>query len=258
MKILVCVRSVPLPESSFKVNARGDFYDETGLNFQVSEFDLFGVEEAVRIREKFQEVEITIVSVGPKTAADQIKKAMALGADSGVRIDLADANQKDALFTAGLIAAWAGDKNFDLIFCGVMSEDLQRAAVGPMLAELLKIPCATTVVSLTIDQDRTRLVCERELEGGERERVELPLPCLLTIQSGINLPRYASLSNVLRVKQMEIPAVPAESLGKIKSCERITRAYLPLPSAACEFLQGDAVKVADRLMERIRGKIHWF
>jgi len=112
------------------------------------------------------------------------------------------------------------------------------------------------VISLQISQDQTSLLCERELEAGAREQVELPLPALLTIQSGINIPRYASLSNVLRVKQMEISSIPAESLARIKSCERTVRAYLPEPSRICEFLEGAPDKVAEQLIAKIRSRLH--
>jgi len=255
MKVLVCVRAVPLSESSFKLNADGTFYDETELDFQVNEFDLFGVEEAVRLKEKFKDVEITILSVGRKSVEDQIKKAMAIGADSGIRIELPDANQRDALTIASLIANWARDKNFDLIFCGVMSEDLQRAQVGPMLAELLKIPSATTVVSLTLEPEQRVVVCERELEGGLREKIQLPLPCLLTTQMGLNTVRYASLSNVLRIKKMDIPVVSPQSPGPENRSEKILRVFFPERTLACEFLEGSLEKVAEQLLERVKPRL---
>jgi len=156
---------------------------------------------------------------------------------------------------ANLLAAWAGPQKFDLILCGVMSEDLQRGQVGPMLAQLLNYPCATTVISLQLSQDRKKILCERELEQGLREKVELPLPALLTLQTGINIPRWASLSNVLRVKKMEIAAFPAAELGRVQSCEKLVRAYLPERSRKCEFLEGDSASVADRLLSEIRSRV---
>jgi electron transfer flavoprotein beta subunit len=252
MKILVCVKAVPLPESHFRIAPAGDFYGEAGLAFQVNEYDLYALEEAVRIKEKFgggAGVEISAVTVGSARVEAQLKKAMGLGADHGVRIDDPEAARRDALKLASLLAAWAKDKNFDLVLCGVMSQDLQRGQVG-------KIPSATAVVALSFSQDRKKITCERELEAGARERVELPLPALLTIQSGINLPRYASLSNVLRVKGMKIPSVPAASLGPVKTSERMVRAYLPEPARNCEFLEGDPGAIADRLLEEIRSRVH--
>jgi electron transfer flavoprotein beta subunit len=162
----------------------------------------------------------------------------------------------DALSVASLIAAWAKPQQFDLVLAGVMSEDLQRCQVGPMLAQLLNLPCATTVVKIDFSKNRKKIVCERELEAGARERVELPLPALLTIQSGINIPRYASLSNVLRVKKIEIPVMLASELGKSQRCEKIEKAFLQEQSAVCEFLKGDPSQVADDLIDRIRSRLH--
>jgi len=257
MKILVCVRAVPLVESGFRLNPAGDFYDDSGLEFQVNEYDLCAMEEAVRVRERLGgEAEVVAATVGPARVEKELRKAMGLGADHGVRIDDAFGSRRDALSLASLLGAWAKDKNFELIFCGVMSQDLQRGQVGPMLAERLGLPCATAVLSLELCADRKKIICERELEAGERERLELPLPALVTVQSGINLPRYASLSNVLRVKAMTIPAIPAASLGPLAASERTVRAYLPEPAGNCQFLEGDAITVADRLLEEIRTRVH--
>jgi len=255
LRILVCVKAVPETESSFRVNASGDFYEEAGLKFRVNEYDLCAMEEAVRVKEKLGAGKITVVSVGPKRVEEQLKKAMSLGGGYGVRIDDSAAPARDALSVASLLAAWAAPQKFELILCGVMSEDLQRCQVGPMLASLLNYPCATTVVSFQISEDRGKIFCERELEQGAREKVELPVPALLTIQTGINIPRYASLSNVLRVKKMEIPALPAAELGPTRSCETLLRAYVPERSKKCEFLEGDAASVADRLLEKIRSRV---
>lgn len=255
MKILICVKSVPDRHSAFRVNPAGLGYEESKLVFGVNEYDLFAMEEAVRIQERFREAEISAITVGPDRAEAALKKAMSLGASHGVRIDDSSQPAQSALAVASLLAAWAKDKKFDLILCGVMSEDLQAGQVGPMLAELLHLPCATTVIAERISEDRKTITCERELEAGMRERVLLPLPALLTVQSGINSPRYASLTNVLRVKQMTIPSVPAASLGQVQNSETTLRAFLPERSATCEFLQGDPDRIAELLLEKIRARV---
>jgi electron transfer flavoprotein beta subunit len=254
MKILVCVKSVPDSESSFRINNEGTGYDDNGLVFHVNEYDLYAMEEAVRIRERFGDAEISVVSAGPPRVEGEVRKAMGLGADHGVIIDDSFSPAEDALSVASLIAAWAKDKNFDLILCGVMSEDMQRCQTGPMLAQILGLPCATTVVKEEISDDKKTVTCERELEGGVRERVLLPLPALLTIQSGINAPRYASLSNVLRIKKLDLPVIPAESLGAAGRCESVVRAYVPDMKSDCLILEGGHEAVALRLIEIIRSK----
>jgi electron transfer flavoprotein beta subunit len=253
LKIMVCIRAVPTAGSAFRINRAGTGYDEAGLSFQVNEYDLFAMEEAVRLKERAG-AEVTAVTVGPARAQEQLRKAMGLGADRGCLIDDAAAPAPDALATASLLAAWARPRGFDLILCGVMSEDLQRGQTGPMLAELLGMAGATTVIKLDLDPGKGRLTCERELEGCRRERVELSMPALITVQSGINLPRYASLSNVLRVKRLEVPIVPAATLGPTLSGQRTVRAYLPEATTTCEFLAGDPRAVARALILKIRAR----
>jgi len=252
MKILVCIRSAPDGASTFRVGDSGAGYEQEGLVFQVNEYDMFAIEEAVRIKERRPDVEITVVSVGPPRVEAQARKAMGLGADRGVVIDNSGAAFDDAMATASLIAAWSAAYGFDLVLCGVMSEDLRRGQTGPMLAELLGFPCATTAVRMDLADDLGKVVCERELEGGAREVVELLLPAVVTVQSGINVPRYGSLSNVLRVKRLEVPVIPAESLGRARTGVSSVRVCLSDAKVACEFIEGDVESAAEELIARIR------
>jgi electron transfer flavoprotein beta subunit len=250
MKILVCVRSVPVAGCRLAVNAAGTGFAESGLSFQVNEYDRYAMEEAVRLKEGFG-AEVAAVTVGPERAETQLRQAMGLGADRGARIESGD---DDALTTASLIAAWARDQAFDLILAGVMSEDLQRSQVGPMVAALLRAPCATTVIALTLDPGQGRVRCVRELEGGRREEVELTLPAVVTVQSGINTPRYGALSQVLRVKRLAIPVIPAETLGSAPRGERVRRVELARPAGKCEFLAGTPAEMALELARRLEAR----
>ncbi len=254
MRILVCVKQVPDSQSSFRINDEATGIKENGIVFVLNDYDRYAMEEAIRIREALGDVEITVVSVGPGRVESSIRKALELGGQDGLHIDDSDAPAVDALSVASLIAAWAKDKYFDLVLCGVMSEDFQRGQVGPMLAELLGFSCATTVVSEQISEGRDKVLVERELERGLREQVELALPAVLTIQSGINVPRYGSLSNVLRVKKMEIPSVAALELGPVDSCEELVRVSIPETRATCEFITGSLDEMADRLIYEVLSK----
>jgi len=253
MKILVCVKSVPDPQSSFELSEDGRGYWEDGLNFKVNEYDLYAMEEAVRIKERFG-AHVTAVSAGRPRVEEQLRKAMGLGADRGVLIDQGDAPAMDALSVASCIAAWARDEAFDLVLAGVMSEDMARCQTGPMLARLLDMPCATTVIKAELSDDLAEITCERELEGGLREKVLLVLPAVLTVQSGINLPRYPSLSNVLRVKGLEIERLDAKELGPVRACETLVRTYAPERKSSCEFVKGPPREAARELVEKIRSR----
>jgi len=258
MKILVCVKAVPLSESNFQINETGDFYEESSLKYQVNEYDLYAMEEAVRTKERLEDVEITGVMVGPPPRMEQLRKALALGADEGLLMDDSVRPARDAFSVASSVASFARGRHFDMVFCGFMSEDLMQAQTGPMLAEMLGFSCATTVVSCDtsgLENETKGLVyCERELEGGIVEKVELELPAVMTVQSGINTPRYASLSNVLRVKEMEISLISVADLYSGGPAENIVRAGLPQTTGQCEFLEGDAEGVALELIEKIRAR----
>ncbi len=252
VRILVCIRAVPQPCAPYYTSEGGR--DQSTLSFRVNEYDLYAMEEAVRVKER-EGAEITAVTVGRPWAEEPLRKAMSVGADQGLVIDDSGAPAEDALSTAGLIAGWARDKGFSLVLCGVMSEDKERCQTGPMLAELLGMRCATTVIEMELDPDKAKIKCKRELEGGVRERVELGLPALLTVQSGINTPRYASLTNVLRVKGLDIPQLPAESLHRPGPCERLVKTCPPEHRGSCRFLEGGTEDKAGRLVREIREKV---
>ncbi len=256
MKVLVCIKAVPLPESTFRINESGDFYDESSFKYQVNEYDLYAMEEAVRIKERLGDVEITGIMAGQRARQEQLRKALAMGADHGVLIDDSESPLRDAFSTASAIAAFAKDKYFDLLLCGVMSEDLMQAQTGPMLAELLGMSCATTAVSCDLSGGGSEagpsVTCERELEGGINEKVELGLPAVITVQSGINTPRYASLTNVLRVKEMDIPIIHLGEIWSGKPKDKPLGVVFPEPAGWCEFLEGDSDAAASELIKRIR------
>ena len=204
MKILVCVKQVPDMESAFQVNPQGSDYEEEGLIFRVNTYDETAIEEAVLIKEARDDVQITALSVGPHRVRQALRRALEFGVDRGVHIPVAAGQVLNPLQIASMIAAFVRKEPFALILFGVMSEDLQQYQTGPTFAALMGLPWATTVIAESIRNQETRVRVERELEGGRREIIELPQPAVLTVQSGINIPRYPSLSNKLRARKQEL------------------------------------------------------
>jgi len=256
LKILVCVKAVPDPSSSIKPDESGRWIEEDNIVWKVNEYDFYAMEEAVRTKEAAPGTEITVVSVGPPRVEEQVRKAMSMGAEHGLVIDDPEAQPPGPDSVSSIIAAWADDKEFDLVLCGVMSEDMQNCAVGPMLAVKLGMPWATTAIKLEPDSESGTAIVERELEGGEREKIKLKLPALVTVQSGINEPRYASLSNVLRVKAMEIPHVSASELGTGTKVGLDYSLIEPERTSKCLFLQGSPEEVAKELAEEIKKRVN--
>ncbi|HOO70650.1 MAG TPA: electron transfer flavoprotein subunit beta/FixA family protein [Spirochaetota bacterium] len=209
MKILVCVKEVIDPGSPLSLGSDG-LIEHTGkLTYRMNRYDEFALEEAVLIREKIPGTVITAVSVGPARVKETLRKALGKGADHACHIV-----HESSLFlpprqTASLIAGFAKAGGHDLILAGVMAEDDLYCQVGPLVAAMLGIPFAVSVVSEELDAEKGRVCAECEIEGGLKESVMVTLPCVLAVQSGINRPRYPSLSNTLRAKAQEIPEIIA-------------------------------------------------
>jgi electron transfer flavoprotein beta subunit len=245
---------VPDAESTFRLDEQGRGFDESGILFGMNSYDEYALEEAVRIKEERPQVEITALTVGPRRAEAVVRRALELGADQGAHLLTESGQGMDSLQTTSRIASFAGGKDFDLILCGVMSEDEQCCQTGPMLAALLGLPCSTTVISEEILEGGSRARVERELEGGRRQVVELPLPAVLTVQSGINRPRYPSLSNKLRARKQQIQEIDSAAMSPDRRCQELVRACLPPPSKTGTFLEGSLEEKAEALVQIIYEK----
>lgn len=205
MKILVCIKQVHDRDTRLEVEPCG-LWPMTGADssFRISRFDELALEEALLLKDHNQATEIHVLSVGPQRAAGAIGRALAKGGDCGIHL-LDDYPCLPAFETASRIAEYARGQGFDLILAGVMSEDAMQCQVGPMLATMLGLPCAVAVVAMEAGgSNGSDILVESELEGGVREKVVVPLPALLTIQSCNSQPRYPSLSNILKAREKTI------------------------------------------------------
>ena len=208
MKIAVCIKRVPDSETRVKIAADGQSLDEAGVKFILNPYDEFAVEEALRRKEQAGGDEVVIVALGPAAAQETIRTALAMGADRGVLLQV-EKIPADGLEVAKALAAELKDGGYDLILFGKMAIDDYNHQVGPMAAELLGLPCVTTVAHLEIAGGRG--TAEREIEGGV-EVVEFPLPAVLTTDKGLNEPRYPALKGIMAAKKKPLEVKPA-SLG---------------------------------------------
>ena len=248
MNILVCIKQVPDPESMIRINEKTGWIEEgRDMTYRMNRYDEYALEEAVLIRERYPETVIDAVSVGPDRVRSSIIKSLEKGAGNGIHLR-DERNCLTAEETASCIASFARRRDYDLIFCGVMSEDLMQCQVGPMIAALNTIPCAVSVLREELDYAEGAVTVECELEGGVHETMRLTLPCLLTMQSGINRPRYPSLSNVLRAKSADIATVTIEDLCAGQALERVLYLAYPDRSAKGTVLDGTADEKAERLL----------
>lgn len=221
MKIAVCIKRVPDTETRVKIGADGVSIDEAGVKFVLNPYDEFAVEEALQRKEKAGAGEVVVVSVGPDAAQETMRTALAMGADRGVHLK-ADAVPADGLAVAKALAAELQDGGYDLMLFGKMAVDDYNHQVGSMVAELLGLPCVTTVAHLEMDGGKG--VAEREIEGGV-EVVEFALPAVLTCDKGLNTPRYPALKGIMAAKKKPIEVRPA-AFGAV----RLKATSLTLPA----------------------------
>src|SRR5712671_4090988 len=200
MKIAVCIKRVPDSETRVKIASDGKSLDEAGVKFVLNPYDEFAVEEGLR------RGEVTVLSVGPAAAQETIRTALAMGAERGVLLQ-SDAIPADGFVTAQAIAAELKTGTWDLILFGKMAIDDYNQQVGPMVAELLGLPCITAVAHLEIEGAKG--VAEREIEGGI-EVVEFPLPAVLTADKGLNEPRYPALKGIMAAKKKPLEVKPVQ------------------------------------------------
>lgn len=253
MKLLVCIKQVPDLESRFKPAADGLWFDDNDLAWRLNEYDEYAVEQAVQLKEQLGgEAELTVLSIGPDRVVEVIKKALAMGADKAVHVQDSAAHQKDPWQIASIIAAYAGEQGFDLIFTGMQSQDRGSAQVGVLVAELLGLASATTLVGFSYADGVVQ--AKRELEGGLKGLVSLRLPALVTCQLGLNTPRYPTLPNIMKAKKKEIRPIPVADLLKEEPLAPTTLFYAPARKGGGLVLEGEPSETALKLVNILKEK----
>ncbi|WP_027714852.1 electron transfer flavoprotein subunit beta/FixA family protein [Desulfuromonas sp. TF] len=252
MKILVCIKQVPDMESRFRISGEGNWYEETDLAWRMNEYDEYAVEQAVRLREQVGEADLTVLSIGPDRVKEAMKKALAMGCDRGVQVKDDACFKKDSFEIASVIAEFAADKGFDMIFTGMQSQDRGSGQVGVLVAEMLGVPAITTIVDFTFASGV--VTARRELEGGLKAVVKAPLPALVTCQLGLNTPRYPTLPNIMKAKKKELLSIEAADLLKVEERLDTEKMYFPERKGSGLVLEGDVGDLADQLIRILREK----
>ena len=246
MKIAVAIKQVPLRDSPLRLNAAGTWIDEEHLNFEINEPDAYALEEALQLREKHGG-EVIVLSAGPARVAQTIREALAKGADRGIHVE-SDLRGLDALGVGHLLATALRPEAPDLILTGLQSDDLGYGQTGVVLAEILGLPHSTIIMQVDAQAGRVRV--KRELEDGWFQHIEIPLPAVLTIQSGLNKLRYATLMGIKKAKTKEIKVVSAAEIPQASAV--IEKIYAPEKSKQAQIFEGDAKTAAAKLVEKLR------
>jgi len=253
LKILVCMKQVPQKDAPLKVNESGKWIRED-VSYEVNEPDAYALEEALRQREK-NGGEVVVITLGPARAQQVLREALAKGADRAIHLEDDKFVGLDALNSAKAIAAAVKDEQFDLVFTGLQSDDYGYAQTGVVLAELLNWPHATIIMQLEKKENGIRV--KRELEAGFFQFVEMPLPAVLTIQSGINKLRYATLIGIKQAKNKPLKKVSFADVQSAigENLQQIERLYIPEKTKKTEMLEGAPAEIAKKLVEKLRNEV---
>jgi len=258
MNIIVCMKQVPDSEAQIRVEPDGLGIITGGIKFVMNPYDEYGVEEALKVKEKFGGT-VTIVCVGPARAVEAIRTGLAMGVDKAVHLDDPAFEGGDAFSTAKALATAIKGMEYDLIFCGKQAIDDDLSTVGSALAEMLAIPQISVVTKVEFSEDGKKAKVNRQIVGGE-EIIEVSLPAILTAQKGLNEPRYASLPGIMKAKKKEIKSIKVAdlgldpgSVGEAGAKTRILKMSSPSRREAGRMIEGEkAEETAPKLAKLLR------
>jgi len=253
MKIAVLVKQVVGSESALEISQDQKWIDNSNATFVMNPPDNYAIEEAMLIKEKIGVGEVVIVSMGPQRVQKVIREGLSKGADRGIHIETESLKEIDPLYTSKVLAETLRDENFDLILSGLQSDDSGMGQTGVLLGELLNMSTATLAIETDIDQNKIRV--KRELESGWFQWVELEFPASVSIQSGINQPRYPSLKGIMGAKKKEIKVIPAPQVEKRQSISEI---FVPKKSKETEFIETDIDSTVERIIEILKTEVKVF
>ena len=259
MEILVCVKRVPdNEENEIELNSAGNDIDKDDLVYSVNEWDNYAVEEAIQIVDEHGG-SVTVVTIGDEESEEVLRREMAMGAEKGILVSDEALENSDGKGVAAVLKAVVEKGNYDVIFTGAQA-DAGAGEVGGMLAAMLDLPYASLVNKIDVDGDKS-LKVGREVEGGDQEMNEIELPCVLSIQTGINEPRYVGIRGIRKVASVEIPTLSASDLGvgsdmageaaaKVKKVDY----FLPELGEGAEMLEGSTEEIVGKLIELLKAK----
>jgi electron transfer flavoprotein beta subunit len=256
MKILVCLKQVPHQDARLDVRPDGSWIQEDNIKFEINSYDTYALEEALRVKDANQGAEVVVASIGPERVTQALRTALGMGADRALHVKDSATDGSDPLGIAKILAAIAKAESPDLIYMGLMSDDGNFSAVPPMLAGLVGIPHATAAVH--VEHKDGKLTVSREIEGGSQEVVELQLPCLVAVQTGINQVRYASLKGIMAAKKKPLDVKTAADLGvagqvgAAAAKVKIEKIAPPPKGEGAEILSGTTDQVVGGIVSKIK------
>ena len=250
MKIAVLIKQVPGSDSSLPIQSDESWINEESITYVMNESDNYALEEALQLREKNGDGEVVVISLGPDRVQKVIREGLAKGADRGIHIQVDSAGAVDPLVTASSIANAIKEEKFDLNFSGLQSDDIGMGQTGIILGEILGMSTASLVMATELSENRIKV--KRELEAGFFQWVTMTLPSSVTIQSGLNTPRYPSLKGIMGAKKKEINVLTP---GASEPKQSMNKVYVPQSEKQTVMIDGSVDEIVDKLIETFRNDI---
>jgi len=259
LDVVVCVKHVPeTAEAELKIDISGKNIEKTGLVYDINEWDDYALEEAIRIKEK-QGGTVTAITIGPEGSDSTLRKCLARGVDKAIRLTDPRFEGSDGYAIAKILHSVIKTLHYDLILTGMQAGDDGNAMVGPILAQMLGVPHATMVKKIELGTGTARI--NRELEGGLEEQLEVRLPALFSVQTGINEPRYVSIMGIRKAMQKEIKVMgladtglSEADVGEAGSWTKIEKLYVPPVEKQADFLKGSPDEIATKIAEILKSR----
>lgn len=251
MKIIVCMKEVPDTASTIKIDDSGRSIQREAIQYVINPYDEFAIEEALRIKDRLEEVEVVLICMGPQRAQESIRKALAMGGDRAIHCLVDQGDWIEGLTVARVLHQKLVDEKPDLILMGKQAVDDDAAQVAPMLAGLFQFAQAMNVIQLELNQEEC--TATREVEKGRREILKLKLPAVIGVTKGINEPRYPALKGIMAAKKKEIRSEEVSELIAADEGElTLERLSLPAQRQVCQMIEGEAVVQARSLVQKLR------
>ncbi len=254
MKIVAAIKQVPSRDSQLRINSSATWIDDSDLSWEINEADAYALEAGLQLKEKAGG-EVVVLCAGPAGAAQTIREGLAKGADRAIHIE-SENNSGDPLALARMMAKVLESEKPDLVLTGLQSDDLGYGQTGVILAEVMGLPHATIIMNIEAEggfAPAKAIKVKRELEDGWFQNVEMPLPALLTIQSGATKLRYATLMGIKKAKTKEVRKIVAADLGGAEQTSvRLDRIYLPEKTKHSQIFDGPAKEAVAKLVEKLR------
>ena len=253
MKIAVLIKQVPGSESRLPLNTSSTWVNEDGVTYTMNPPDNYALEEALLIRDKLGSGEVVVISMGPERVQKVIREGLAKGADRGIFLKEDEPLMIDPLSIAKAISNAIKDEKFDLVFSGLQSDDAGMGQTGVLIGELLGMSTATLAVETEVSNEEIKI--KRELESGWFQWVSLPIPASVSIQSGLNIPRYPSLKGIMGAKKKEVKTLNINEYVLDESYQKIEKIFVPQTAKQTENIEGDVDTAVSRIIEILKSDI---